>query len=371
MTILGSSPPFPARPVSLAAREYLRTHVKGGAHGVIIAVSGGADSLSLCLAVADYTQRKGIPTVAVIVDHGLRGESHDEAHRVRQQLLETGVEQAVVLTGSTAADRPLEGAARDLRHELLHRFALTWAAENGLSSLDILLGHTMDDQAETVLMRLGRGASPRALAAMRARTEVASESDASVKIFRGRPLLDLRRAHTEAFCAALGLSWVEDPSNSWEGSWLTAAGQPLVRNALRHQVIPQLGEALGQDPVPALARVAALLADDEDALTALAHHCLERAVVSGGGVSAEGALVLNVETLAVEPVAVRRRVYLLAWRRVLGGTVVGEHPVASVVRGVDDLVTNSVAGPKSPVGKWVELAGVRVERSRQHLTFRA
>lgn len=371
MTILGSSPPFPARPVSLAARAYLRTHVEGGAHGVIVAVSGGADSLSLCLSVADYTQRKDIPMVAVIVDHGLRAGSDVEAERVRRQLREIGVQEVLVLSGFASGDRPLESAARDLRYGLIHQFAVSWATERGLSALDILLGHTMDDQAETVLMRLGRGASPRALAAMRPRAEVDSGSGVPLRVFRGRPLLDLRRSDTEAFCVSLGLSWVEDPSNSWEGSWRTAGGRALVRNALRHQVIPQLGEALDQDPVPALARVAALLADDEEALAALAHTLLERALVPGENGVVGGALVLNVETIAAEPVAVRRRAYLLAWRRVCGDLVPVEHPVASAVVGVDALVMNRVAGPRSPVGKRVEIAGVKVERSRHNLTFRA
>lgn len=438
MTILGSSPPFPARPVSIAVRDYLRTHVAvdeaesalGSApRGVVVGVSGGADSLALGLAAAEYAQHARIPILLATVDHSMREESDEEARAVRDQLLDAGVLDARVLKAEPATNaRPLEGRAREVRHALLEELAMEWGAENGLASVDILVGHTMDDQAETVLMRLGRGASPRALSAMRPRTKIShvgrrrrdanghrdangkrdpnegtntgesrSANEGAPKLFRGRPLLSLRRADTEGFCRALGLSWVEDPTNTLDGSWTTAAGQPLVRSALRHTTIPHLGQALGQDPVPPLARVAAMLAADEDALAHYAQSALEQAderehdaghaqrEADGTGPGdgdegeAESALVLklNVTTLAQFPLAVRTRVYLLAWEKVTGGARQERsrarlvHPTSTQIAAVDALVTRDVGGRLSPVGKEVSLPAVRVVRSRWQLTFTA
>ncbi len=191
-------------------------------------MSGGPDSLALlALAVA-----ADLRVTAVHVDHGLRPGSAGEADVVAAAARRLGA-------GFRAARAPvepgpnLEARARDARWSALPRGAMT--------------GHTVDDQAETVVLNLLRGAGADGLAAMR----------------RGpsKPILALRRAETAALCAELGLEPVTDPSN---------ADLALRRNAVRARVLPLLDEVAGRDVAPLLARTAALLADDAALLAALA-----------------------------------------------------------------------------------------------------
>ena len=190
------------------------------------AVSGGADSLALLvLAVA-----AGLRVTAVHVDHALRPESADEAAVVAAAAERFGA-------GFRAVRAPVEpGPNLEARAREARRAALP----DG-----VMTGHTLDDQAETVLLNLLRGAGADGLAAMRAGPT--------------KPLLGVRRAETAALCAELGLQPVVDPTN---------ADLALRRNAVRAQVLPLLDEVAGRDVAPLLARTAALLADDADVLTA-------------------------------------------------------------------------------------------------------
>lgn len=353
--VVGATPPREVRPVSLAIRDYLRRN-HNEARGLVLAVSGGADSLALAVAAADHAERMGIPYTAAIVDHGLRPESAEEALLVEGRLRAAGLAEVVILGGQFGepeVTHPLEGEAREFRHRLLDQYALSWAGQAGLESVEILYGHTMDDQAETVLMRLGRGASPRALAAIR---EHISTGTLSPRLYRGRPLLAVRRGDTEGFCRALGLEWVDDPSNSPEGTWLNVDGLPLPRTALRHSALPALREALGQDPVPALARVARMLGEDEDLLADLARRELASL--------REGAN-LELAPLADLPAALRRRVLILLWEDVAEGMITAEQ-----VEAVDQLVTADRSGPRSPTGKCIALpGGWQARRTRETLVF--
>ncbi len=198
-------------------------------HGtpVTCAVSGGADSLALLvLAVA-----AGCEVTVVHVDHGLRRGSADEADVVRDAAHKLGAafraEKVDVAPGPN-----LEARARAGRYAVLPR--------------DVLTGHTADDQAETVLLNLLRGAGLDGLAGMRS---------------EGHPILDLRRTETEAVCAAEGLTPVTDPTN---------ADPAHRRNRVRHELLPLLNDIAQRDVVPVLARQAALLRDEADALDALA-----------------------------------------------------------------------------------------------------
>ncbi len=353
--VVGATPPRAARPVSLAIRDYLgRNHDE--ARGLVLAVSGGADSLALAVATADHAERMNLPYTAAIVDHGLRPESAQEALLVERRLRAAGLPEVVILGGQggeTEVSHPLEGEARQLRHRLLDDYALSWAESSGLEGVEILYGHTMEDQAETVLMRLGRGASPRSLAAIRQHVDTGHSSP---HLYRGRPLLTIRRGDTEGFCRALGLEWVDDPSNSAEGSWLGASGRPLPRTALRHSVLPALREALGQDPVPALARVAQMLGEDEDLLADLAQKELARV--------RDGAH-LELTPLADLPPALRRRVLVLHWDDLAEGMITAEQ-----VEAVDQLVTAARSGPRSPTGKCIALpGGWRARRTRETLVL--
>jgi tRNA(Ile)-lysidine synthase len=194
---------------------------------VTCAVSGGADSTALlALAVA-----AGLRPTAVHVDHGLRPGSEHEAASVQRTARAWGAgfrsERAVVDDGPN-----LEARARAARHAAL--------------GPDALFGHTADDQAETVLLRLLRGTGPAGLAAMRP----------------GRhPILALRRTETHLLCRHLGVAVLEDPSND---------DLRFTRNRVRHQVLPVLDDVAGRDVVPLLARLADLAADQADALGDLA-----------------------------------------------------------------------------------------------------
>ncbi|HSL59685.1 MAG TPA: tRNA lysidine(34) synthetase TilS, partial [Acidimicrobiales bacterium] len=194
---------------------------------VTCAVSGGADSLALLVLAA----AAGCDVTAVHVDHGLRDGSAAEAAVVVAAAGRVGA-AARAVTVAVAPGPNLEARARAARYAVLPP--------------DVLTGHTADDQAETVLLHLMRGAGIDGLAAMRPDR---------------RPLLALRRADTAALCAALGLEVVHDPSNH---------DPAHLRNRVRHELVPFLAELSGRDPVPVLVRQAALLRDDAAALDAAA-----------------------------------------------------------------------------------------------------
>ena len=194
---------------------------------LVVAVSGGADSTAL-LALAVATGRA---TTAVHVDHGLRPGSADEAGPVAEVCATWGATFRSVSV--QVVDGPdLEARARAARH--------------GALPVGALLGHTADDQAETVLLRLLRGTGPSGLAAMRPERH---------------PLLRLRRSDTEALCAHLGVAPFEDPSNR---------DPRFTRNRVRHEVLPLLADVAGRDPVPLLARLADLAGEQADVLEEVA-----------------------------------------------------------------------------------------------------
>ncbi len=186
---------------------------------VVCAVSGGADSLSLlALAVA-----AGLDVTAAHVDHGLRPESAAEADEVARAAERFGA-GFVALSAQVPEGGDLEARARRHRLEALAAFA---------GDRPILTGHTADDQAETVLINLLRGAGPGGLSAIRPATT--------------KPLLALRRSETVALCASLDLDPVVDPSND---------DRRFVRNRIRHDVLPLLADVAERDVVPLLVRAA-------------------------------------------------------------------------------------------------------------------
>ena len=194
-----------------------------------LAVSGGADSLALLV----LARRAGLECVAIHVDHGLRPGSAAEADVVGEAAARYGAAFEARRV-AVAAGPDLEARARRARYDALPAGVLT--------------GHTMDDQAETVLIALLRGAGVDGLAGMRAQPDDGRPS---------RPLLDLRRSETAALCAAEGLATVCDPTND---------DRRFQRNRIRHEVLPLLADVAGRDVVPVLARQAELLAADADLL---------------------------------------------------------------------------------------------------------
>ena len=245
---------------------------------VLAACSGGADSVALLAALAWEAQRAGARAGVVHVDHGLAAGSAEVATSVLALANELGVEvaQSVRVVVAAAGSGP-EDAARTARYDALAQVAASTAATV------VLLGHTLDDQAETVLLGLARGSGARSLAGMAARRGIFA-----------RPLLGLRREQTRRCCAALGLPVWEDPSNE---------DAAFTRNRVRAVVLPMLETQLGPGIAAALARTADQLRDDADALDAAAATAYQvLATVAAGG------LTLSLAGLADLPAALRRRV---------------------------------------------------------------
>jgi tRNA(Ile)-lysidine synthase len=276
-----------------AARALGAAGVPEPGDGVAVAVSGGADSLALLHALRTLAGPRRWRLAVVTVDHGMRPGSAADAAFVADHAKALGLPARVctLIPGDLARHRPAgpEGAARAARYEAL------WPAADELGCPWLATGHTLDDQAETVLLQLLRGAGPDGLAAMAVRTG---------RLLR--PLLGVRRAETRACCAAAGLAWREDPTNAGDG--------PL-RNRVRHHLLPLL-EELRPGATQALARTAALAADERDWLDPLVATALAVTQVGGQG----GGVVLDAAALAGLPVALGRRVVREAARRA-GATV--------------------------------------------------
>lgn len=255
---------------------------------VLVACSGGPDSLALAAGLAFVVARdvrRGAPprvAGAVVVDHDLQPGSAAVAARAADACRALGLAPVeVVRVDARGAGGP-EAAARDARYAALH------AAADRLGAAAVLLGHTRDDQAESVLLGLARGSGSRSLAGMPAARGVLR-----------RPLLGLARAQTVAACAALGLDPWHDPTN------IPGAGDGTApaRSRVRARVLPVLEAELGPGVAAALARTADLLREDADALDALAAELLDRATRPDG----DGAVNLDVAVLAEAPAALRHR----------------------------------------------------------------
>ncbi|HLT83176.1 MAG TPA: tRNA lysidine(34) synthetase TilS, partial [Phototrophicaceae bacterium] len=242
----------------LAVRQALADLPPGAL--VLVACSGGADSLALAAATAFVGPRAGLRAGAVVVDHRLQPGSADVAATAAAACRGLGLEPVEVREVEVEGGGGPEAAARTARYRALGDAA----AEHGAAA--VLLGHTLDDQAETVLLGLGRGSGARSLAGM----------PAAAGVWR-RPFLGLRRHDTEACCTALGLTWAQDPTNAPDGPWRRADGGPLRRAAVRHHVLPALEEALGPGVPEALARTARRLREDEDYLTTAARELAREA----------------------------------------------------------------------------------------------
>ncbi|MEU3453070.1 tRNA lysidine(34) synthetase TilS [Micromonospora sp. NPDC006766] len=280
----------PLAPPVAAVRVAVRRALTGlpGAGPVLVACSGGADSLALAAATAFVAPRLGRRAGLVTVDHGLQPGSAGRAEAVADWGREQGLDpvEAVPVRVGGRAGGP-EAAAREARYEALVDAARRYDAAA------VLLGHTRDDQAETVLLALARGAGPHGLAGMPQRRELAG-----VPLLR--PLLDVAREDTRQACAALGLTCWDDPHN---------VDPAYARSRVRADLLPALVDALGPGVVDNLARTARLLAADTAALDDLAAVALADVRAAGGG--------LTVAALAALPAAVRTRV-LHAWARELG-----------------------------------------------------
>ncbi len=287
-------------PAVADVRRAVRSALAPLSRPVLVACSGGADSLALAAATAFEARAAGLAAGLVTVDHGLGPGSAEQARRVAALGYEFGLDPVEIVPVDVGSAGGPEAAARDARYAALDAVAAALDAH-------VLLGHTLDDQAETVLLGLGRGSGPRSIAGMPA-------ADGRYL----RPFLGVRRASTEAACAALGLPVWQDPHN---------ADPAFTRVRLRREVLPLLEDVLQGGVAPALARTAELLADDLTALDAWA------AAVRRDHGEDEGAL--DVAALAGLPRAVRTRV-LRSWATPPGAAPLSAERTAAL----DDLVTD-------------------------------
>lgn len=290
---------------------------------VLAACSGGADSLALAAALAFVAPRAGLRAGAVTVDHGLQEGSADRAESVAGLLAGLGLDPVRRPAVSVDGAGGPEAAARAARYAALSGVA----AELGAAA--VLLGHTLDDQAETVLLGLARGSGPRSLAGMPPRRGV----------FR-RPLLGLRRPVTAAACAALGLDPWQDPHN---------ADRRFARVRVRLDALPALEAALGPGVAEALARTAGQLRADAE--------LLEK--ISAGRRCDDSPL--SASSLAELPGAVRTRVLRSA--ALAAGCPAGAL-TAGHVASLEALVTDWHGQ------RWIDLpGGVRASRRAGELCF--
>lgn len=244
----------------------------------LVALSGGADSLALAAATAFEAPRAGWLAGAVVVDHGLQAGSAEVAERAAAQARELGLDPVLVrrVDVQPGGDGP-EASARTARYAALDAAA----AETGAAV--VLLGHTLDDQAETVLLGLARGAGGASLMGMpqRAGRYV-------------RPLLGLRRQTTRQACLDAGLEVWDDPHN-------TDPGYARVR--VRERVLPVLEAELGPGIAEALARTAEQLREDEAAFVEQLEEFIEEICEP-----AEAGIAVSAAVLAANPAALRQRI---------------------------------------------------------------
>jgi tRNA(Ile)-lysidine synthase len=289
---------------------------------VLVGLSGGSDSVALTRLLLDLSEH-GDFTVAGLahLNHGLRATAaRDEAfcgafaHRLGLPIV---VEHGTVRDFAAAESLSIEDAARRLRYAFLERAAAGMGADR------IAVGHTQDDQAETFLLKLMRGAGLRGLGGIYPRRGAVI-----------RPLLDVADDDLRAYLQSRAEAWIEDESNE-------DLGNP--RNRIRHRVLPELDLALEGSTRPAISRAAALIREDSQWLEALGEerfHTLARETGDG--------LVLDVSRLVETPPPVLRRVLLRAMRAAGGREIGLEH-----VEAVTALLNGAQGG--------VDVPGTRVE----------
>ncbi len=318
-------------PAVAATRLAVREHLSDAPTGalVLVACSGGPDSLALAAALAFEAPRAGLRAGAVVVDHALQEGSADVAQRAAAACSDLGlapVEVAPVTVATTGAG--LEADARAAR------FAALEAVADRHQACLVLLGHTRDDQAEQVLLGLSRGSGARSLSGMPVR--------------RGRlvrPFLCLPRATTLAACAASGLQPWEDPHNADDS----------FRRVRARRVLHVLEGELGPGFAAALARSADLLREDADHLECLARQA--RAALP----SAEGHPGVDLDALAALPRPIRTRVWRLLAAE--AGAPLGDVSAAHV-ESLDALLTSwHGQGPLHVPG------GIAVARERRAIRF--
>ena len=295
---------------------------------VMVACSGGADSLALAAATAFEAPRAELRAGALVIDHAMQEGSGIVAAETAQKLAKLGLYPVEIRTVVVGSEGGPEAAARTARYAALDKVA----EEAGANA--ILLGHTLNDQAETVLMGLARGSGAKSLNGM-----------ARVSGLYLRPLLGIKRETTEAFCTDSGLEPWHDPMNKDEA---------YTRVRVRQNLLPALEAELGPGIAEALARTAETLREDDEVLAELAMAAYLKVAKEGGT-----QISIGVQEFKDLPLAIRHRVVALA-------AVVLQAPMLARVHilAIDELV-DSWHGQKP-----LTLPGIRVERTGETLALK-
>jgi tRNA(Ile)-lysidine synthase len=260
----------PLYQIRLAVRAEL-TDLSAG-DTVLVAVSGGADSLALAAGLLTEAKEKAIRPIAVIIDHALQPNSADVAMNTKAELAKAGYTNIEIKRIKVEITDGMEASARRARYAALNEIA------ESTNAVAIFLGHTRDDQAETVLLGLARGSGTRSLSGMAERIDK----------YR-RPLLSNTRSQTEAACKEVGIKYWNDPHNQ---------SMEYARVRVREKVLPLMESEIGPGIADALTRSAKILRDDADALDQWAEEVLDEI----------DPIEIDIETLASLPRAIRSRV---------------------------------------------------------------
>jgi tRNA(Ile)-lysidine synthase len=320
------------------ARRTIRRHglIQTGDR-VLVAVSGGADSVALLLVLRELAAEDGfdIPAVAHL-NHQLRGADADEDEAFCLRLAEAcglpfEIERANVAGIAGAGGMSFEHAAHVARYEFFAR-----AAERRGASA-VAVAHTRDDQAETFLLRLVRGAGPRGLGGMHPRSGIVV-----------RPFLEATRPEIREFLAAQGVGFREDASNS---------DLAIPRNRIRHELIPYLQQRFSPGIVDVLDREAAIARDDSEFLDRAASRAARSLVVA----TPEG-VEIDLERLLLEPPAIARRIVRDAQHAASGGQFGGFTAVEAVLT----YAVSNVSGPLDLPGHRVNRRGATLVLTRSH-----
>jgi tRNA(Ile)-lysidine synthase len=259
-------------------RSAVRVHLQQLEAGetFLVAVSGGADSLALAYALLKEAQPLALRAIAVTIDHQLQSTSAEVAAKTSEQLRRFGYSEVKIEKVVVSRESGIEAGARDARYTALSNLA------DKLNAKKVFLGHTRDDQAETVLLGLARGSGTRSLSGM------AVESGIYI-----RPLLAITREQSVKACKEIGVDYWSDPHN---------INPEFSRVRVRREVLPVMEEKIGPGIAAALARSAALLRDDADALDAIAAQTISSMDLSD----------LDCELLSELPRAIRSRILRMA-----------------------------------------------------------
>lgn len=333
-------PPAVARVVERVATVARRHEMFSAGDVVMVACSGGPDSMCLLHSLVRLRRLLRIRPVVFHFDHRLRPDSGDDAAYVRRQADRLGLPFIV----REAADRPASGQSVEAWARLARYAALTSAATDAAAAR-AALGHTMDDQAETVLLGLVRGGGLEAVAGMAPTATIPPLGFPAV-----RPLLETTRHEVVAFCRALRLRPREDPMNR---------DPRFLRSRLRHEVIPLLEERLDRGVRGTLARTAEHVRTDADYLESVASREARRITAVS-----DRDLRLDAAAVAALPAAVGARVVRQALRlaAAMGGEW-GPEPGAAHVRALLDLAAGRP-------GRRVDLPGALLAvRSKEYVSI--